>query len=72
MMISGLSLQVSKRISTSFSINYKLDGVMLMNMINLCFLVGNGACGVIILNLKRSMVFDEQNTINIELCTFGG
>lgn len=46
LIVAGLSFQVNKKISSSFNITYKLEGVMLMKMIYLCFLVGNSACGV--------------------------
>ena len=46
LIVVGLSFQVNKRVSPSCSIRYKLEGVMLMKMICLCFLVGNCACGV--------------------------
>ena len=43
----GLSFQVSKTISNGFSICYKLDGGMLMKIISLGFLVGDGVYGVL-------------------------
>jgi len=46
LIVVGLSFQVNKRISLSCSICFELKGVMLIKMIYLCFLVGNGACGV--------------------------
>lgn len=46
LIVVGLSFRINKRISSGFSIHYRLEGVMLVMMINLCFLVGNSACGV--------------------------
>ncbi len=43
-----------------------------MKMIFLCFLVGNGARELCILNLKRKYAFEEQYAINLRTSTFGG
>lgn len=45
-MLIGLSIKISWTLSKHIQIEYKLEGVMLMKMICLCFMVGNSACGV--------------------------
>jgi len=43
----GLSIKFSWSISKNVHLEYKLEGVILMKMIILCFMVGNSACGVL-------------------------
>lgn len=46
-LFTGLSIKFSWAISKNVNFEYKLDGVMLMKMLILCFMVGNSACGVL-------------------------
>lgn len=46
LIVTGLSFQVSRKISLDFSISYEFEGVMLMKIICLCFMVGDCASGV--------------------------
>ncbi len=42
----GLSVKFSFSISDNILFEYKLEGVTIMKMIVLCFMVGNCVCGV--------------------------
>lgn len=64
LIIVGLSFKFNMRISSNTSLEYKLDGVMLMKMICLCFLVGNGACGVYS-QLEEKVYFFKCNALMI-------
>lgn len=44
--VVGLSFKFKKKTYSNIEIEYKLEGVVLMKMMILSFLVGNSACGV--------------------------